>query len=408
MSAPARVLSVVDGALSGWVPWHPEAGITNDGYIYLNNAATSHPKSAVAVRCFSDSLARTPGGSRHGRLSASRIETSREIVADCLAISTEHVYFTSGATLAINQVQRSVVRRGRAVAVDNRSHNAVWRAAANLPERAYLVLDLYDQTEELDRSSLNRAPVDDIALLCPTHASNVTGSLYPIAAVVAAARRRWPNIHILLDASQSAGLVDLREAVRVCDYVVFPGHKHLHALPGAAVVVSRHQLKPVIFGGTGSRGAHASPTATGPLDWEVGTSNEPAICALAGALSDATAHLHEYRQHDSMLLRELWERAQEIPELEPLGRSPGEERLGTLACRVNVGQPEIDWVPLLGDYRVVVRGGLHCSPLHHRQLHLEQSGTLRFSVGRFTTASDVSEAMARVASVGKALRELGV
>jgi selenocysteine lyase/cysteine desulfurase len=69
-----------------------------------------------------------------------------------------------------------------------------------------------------------------------------------------------------------------------------------------------------------------------------------------------------------------------------------------VACTV-AGVAPIDCGAILdGDYGIAVRTGLHCAPLVHEDLGLAD-GTVRFSVGRFTTADDVAWALQAMAEI---------
>ncbi|MBM4319741.1 MAG: aminotransferase class V-fold PLP-dependent enzyme, partial [Deltaproteobacteria bacterium] len=133
-----------------------------------------------------------------------------------------------------------------------------------------------------------------------------------------------------------------------------------------------------------------------------------AILARAAALEDAQQRLAGYRRLLDAATGRLWDGLQAVDGLRSLGRPPGAgTRTGVIACRTLVGSPEADWMPWLRRMGIIARGGLHCAPVQHEQLGLLPAGTLRFSVSRFTSATEIDVALVALAEISARLQREG-
>lgn len=358
--------------------------------VYLNNATTGYPKAISAVQAYSAALQSIPSDVRHS--AEPQIELVRGRIASLLGVDHTHLFFLSDATLALNAVIRGYVGPGDHCVTDNRSHNAVLRTLNGIPDLSWQVARIHDLHEEPDFFFLD--VIDEPKLVCLTHTSNVTGSVYDVTTLIKRIRSRFPKAAVLVDASQSVGFCpidDLDDA----DFIVFPAHKHLHSMPGAAVLVARRRLVPFILGGTGSNSAELALGDAGGNFVEVGTPNLPAILALGAALEEQNEGAHDIRCRIENLTEMLWSGLQSVPGIEPLGRRPYQRRSGVVACKLP-GSPEADWIPFLRSQDIIARGGLHCAPTIHEELGLGNIGTLRFSISRFTREDEIRSAVEAV------------
>lgn len=343
---------------------------------YLNYAATSFPKSRIALESFYKSACSLPEGARQHR-PGSYLQGLKERAAKILQIDASAVFFTESATIGLNQVIRGFVKEQGSIAIDNRSHNAVIKPWASLKDQAACMLaEIYDEEDRFLEKILLGVLAKSPRLFCLSHVSNVNGSIYPVEKIIGLIRSHSPSTAVLVDASQSAGAIPL-DALRLADFAVFPSHKHLHSLPGAAILIAKMRLEPLIHGGTGSHSISEKES----LFQEAGTPNFPAIAAMVDSLEYATENGEMHRQIEDALALQLIEGVGEIDGLRLVGRRAGDNRAAIVALRCAFGSPELHWIPFLRSQNIIARGGLHCSPHHHQQLGLSQSGTLRLSLG---------------------------
>ncbi|MFZ4099021.1 MAG: aminotransferase class V-fold PLP-dependent enzyme [Chlamydiia bacterium] len=376
-----------------------------DDQIYLDYATTSYPKSFVALDSFLRAISSPPAARHH--VKNTRLQEFRDRIGKVLTVSSRHIFFTSGATIGLNQVIQGFAEDGFRIAFDNRSHNAVSRTCFSLKRRCECILakiyDAEDNFLEVELAEiLSRSP----NLLCLTHVSNVTGSIYPVEEIVDTVRRLSPSTSVLIDASQSAGALSLARLYKA-DFIVFPSHKHLHSVAGAAVVVAKKPLRAVIFGGTGANSAASEMLDEDSLFVEVGTMNLPAIQAMVDSLEYAEAEFSRHRQLETDLTTQFIEGVEAIEGLTLIGRRGIDRRIGIVGIKPEFGSPEFQWMPFLKSQNIHIRGGLHCSPLHHQQLDLLETGTLRFSFGWNSTHEQIEialQALAEFSGVAGALR----
>lgn len=173
--------------------------------VYLNNATTGYPKAISAVEAYSAALQSIPSDVRHS--AEPQIELVRGRIGSLLGVDHTHLFFLSDATLALNAVIRGYVGAGDHCVTDNRSHNAVLRTLNGIPGVSWQVARVHDLHEEPDFSFLD--VIDEPKLVCLTHTSNVTGSVYDVTTLIRRIRSRFPKAAVLVDASQSVGFAPL-------------------------------------------------------------------------------------------------------------------------------------------------------------------------------------------------------
>lgn len=149
-------------------------------------------------------------------------------------------------------------------------HNAVLRPLNQL-EAAGVRVDrlpcngqgelLLEQAEEM--------LTQDTRCVILTHASNVSGTLFPIGEIGAMCRAR--GIFFLVDAAQTLGCVPVDMAAMGIDGLAFPGHKGLLGPQGIGGVVVTDalaaELEPLLSGGTGSRSESLDMPPFLPTGW---------------------------------------------------------------------------------------------------------------------------------------------
>lgn len=372
--------------------------------VYLNYASTSYPKSNVALDSFCQALMRPPAPRRNQSNWA--LDHLRERVGKVLGISSDYVFFAQGATLGLNQVILGFILPGQTIAFDNRSHNAVIRASMSTEEKGTcFAADLYDEDDRLNLQHLAETAAKKPHLLCLSHISSVNGTIYPVEQVIDFFQLHSPATSILVDASQSAGYIPL-SSLNKADFIVFPSHKHLHSVPGAAAVIAKKPLRSIIFGGTGSDALSIKTAASNEHFSEAGTHQFPAIHALADSLEYAESMFSEHKKQEELLLNQFREGLKQIPELIPIPSHPSCHKVGIMALKTIYGLPEFHWAPFLYKQNIHVRGGLHCSPLHHRQLGLSQQGSLRVSLGWGSTERDIECILCALKEFSQIAREV--
>ena len=367
--------------------------------VYLDNAATSCPTApgvGEAMCRYVERLGRNVGRGSYAPAmeAAGGVLAVREKLAALVgAPDPRNIIFTPGATWGLNLLLRGLLRPGDRVITSPMEHNAVLRPLEQLRAAGVTVelLPCTDRGELVLDGLAERLPGARAVAL--THASNVSGTLFPIAQVGALCRQA--GVFFLVDAAQTLGVLPVDVAAMGIDGLAFPGHKGLlgpQGIGGLALSPALAQaLEPVVSGGTGSMSESLAMPPFLPDKFEAGTLNLPGIFGLGAALDYLAAEGEALRARERKLARHLWYRLMELDGegLRVLGSGEPDRRVGV----VSVDFPGRDngemAFRLEQEYGVQTRCGLHCAPLAHRTLGTFPQGAVRFSVGPFNTFAEI-------------------
>ena len=354
--------------------------------IYLDNAATTlhkPPEVAAAVLKAMKSFA-NPG--RGGYAAASEAEEqvfrTRRLAGRLFDCPPERVCFTANATEGLNIALRSLLKPGGSVLISGLEHNAVTRTLTAIGTKTEVVrAPLFDEEAWLEgfKRALNRSWD---AVIC-THVSNVFGMILPVGRIAEACRER--RIPLVVDASQSAGLLPIRMGEWGAAYVAMPGHKGLFGPQGTGLLLCGGDPTPLRCGGTGSQSVLQTMPETLPDRLEAGTLNVPGICGLGAGLRWLSRHESgQFLQAEQKQIREL---AKAISEL-GIRTFAGPTQAGVLSMRIP-GMDVETAARYYAEHGIALRGGLHCAPLAHETAGTMPEGTLRLSVCPLTTQREL-------------------
>lgn len=376
--------------------------------VYLDNAATSHPKCPGVIEAMNEALETynaNPGRSGHKRaLKAAReVLTCRQALGNLLhAEETMSVVFTANCTEALNLAIKGVCRSGGHIVSTMLEHNSVLRVLDRLRREKGLEYTLLapDGNGIIEPQAVKNAIRPDTVLIESAHASNVTGAIQPVAEIGQIAKQA--GIPFLVDGAQTFGLLPTGVDEIGCSLFAFPGHKAVGGPQGTGGLYIRPgtALEPIREGGTGTDSASMKQPEEGPERYESGTLNLPGIAGLRAAA--------EYAARDDSAL----ERERDLCELmlgglKSLGAviyGPQDalSRVGTVSFNLDdLSSSEL--ADMLDEHRICVRGGLHCAPMAHRIQGTIQRGAVRASIGRFTTQEDIDSFLRVLYTIKKGL-----
>jgi len=379
--------------------------------VYLDYAATSQvdPRvAAVMSECLtSDGIFGNPSSMHHyGRLARSRVEQARAQVAALIGTSSPQIVWTSGATesdnLAILGTARAVKGQGRHIITARTEHKAVLDPCKRLEHEGWRVTYLTpDSAGLLDPEQIRAAMTADTVLVSIMHANNEIGVLQDIEAIARLCRERDVALHV--DAAQSAGKVSIDLRRWPVDLLSFTAHKLYGPKGVGALYVAperRARLQPLIFGGGHERGLRS------------GTLAVHQIVGFGVACELAMAEQAEDARRIARLRERLWQGLQSGIERVLRNGDP----VRCVANILNVSFPGVEGESLLlGLPELAVSTGSACNsdsdePSYvlralGRDTELAQS-SLRFSLGRFNTESDVDIAIAAVRREVERLRAI--
>ncbi len=275
--------------------------------IYLDNAATSFPKPETVYRAM-DEFARTslanPGRAGHKMALAAEhaLDDCRHLLNQFFhGKEPERWIFTLNGTDALNMAFKGVLKEGDHVITTDLEHNSVSRPlrALELAGRITLTRVLSDAGGTIDPDLVRTSITKQTRLIAVTHASNVLGTVQPVAEVGRIVREH--DVLLLVDAAQTAGVIPIDVQELNIDLLAFPGHKSLLGPTGTGVlyVGPRARVLPWREGGTGGDSSSETQPKDYPYYLEGGTPNVLGVAGLAAGvrwvrergLTDI--HLHE-------------------------------------------------------------------------------------------------------------------
>jgi cysteine desulfurase len=365
--------------------------------IYLDCNATTpvDPRVRAAMLPFlSTSFGNPSSGHALGRAARSAVENAREQVARAIGAHPDEIYFTSGGTEADNWAIRGLLAaRSESHAVTTAvEHPAVLEPLRELEQagRVRLTVLPVDGEGRLSAAEAGRALMPETVLVSVMVANNEVGTLQPVAELAAPCRRIGALLHS--DAAQAVGkiLVDVRRLG--VDLLTIAGHK-LYAPKGVGALFVRRgvALAPLLRGAGHERGLRA------------GTENVAGIVGLGLACEIAVTGFAEEAARLGALRNRLEELlADGFPTLVRHGH-----RVLRLPNTASVAFPGIEASALLERLaeRLGASAGAAC---HGHTVHPSHvlaamgvdpaaaRGTVRFSLGRFTTEREVVRAAAKV------------
>lgn len=363
--------------------------------IYLDCAATSFQKPPSVRRAVNHALSTMSSPGRGAYPCAMR---AADAIMDCrLALADlfhtenpEAVVFTSSATQALNTAIFSLVKPGDRVVVSGYEHNAVMRPLRAIGAHVDVAdAPLFDIPSMLEAF---RKKIPGAGAVVCTHVSNVFGYVLPIKAIADCCQEA--GVPLIVDASQSAGVLSIDFKSLGAEYVAMPGHKGLLGPQGTGVLLCKNSGKPLLYGGTGSHSTDPHMPDFLPDRLEAGTHNVPGIAGLLeGVRWLRQRGLERIHAHEQMLMQSFASLIAENPRLTLYRANAPKHQTGLLSLSVEgMDCEEVAWH--LGRRGIAVRAGLHCAPMAHQSAGTLEKGTVRFSFSPFNTIKEVRTAAA--------------
>lgn len=382
--------------------------MTADNNYYFDNAATSWPKPESVYKAPEiqmRQLCGNPGRSGHTRtLDADRlIYKTREAVAGLFNISDPgRVVFTLNATDALNIALKGLLAAGDHVLHTSMDHNSVLRPLSKLRNDGLITTGEIPCSPQgfPDLDFLEKAYQPKTRLLVINHASNVTGTIMPLKAMIGSAHRQ--DVLVLVDAAQTAGSIKIDVASDEIDMLAFTGHKALLGPTGTGGLYVKPglDLRPLREGGTGSQSEIDLHPESMPERLEAGTLNSAGLAGLLeGIRFIEKAGLKEIRNHEKNIRSYLYEELQSIRGVTLYGPADPEQCSCIVSFSLdNADCGDIGFI-LENSYGILCRTGLHCAPLAHKAIGTFPEGTVRLSPGFFSSLSDIDFLVAAIRAI---------
>lgn len=383
-------------------------------FIYLDNSATSYPKPQEVydfMKEFYQSNGVNPGRSGFDKaLEAEElVHTTRKLLTGLFnGTDPNRLTFSYNATDSLNRIIQGMVSKGDHVITSNLEHNSVLRPLYHKMHDGEIELTYvpFDEKGYIDPDDVRKAFRKNTKLVVINHSSNIIGTVQPIAEIGAHCRKA--GIHFAVDASQSAGIVPIDVQAMNIDLLAFTGHKCLMGPTGigGSYVGEDVPIRCTRFGGTGVRSAHPFHLDEFPYRMEAGTLN---IVGVAGLYAGVNWVLKQGM--DNLHAREigLWDMMrkgfQKIDGVTTYCADSTENQNAVLSINIDGWVAGDAGTMLDVDHNIATRTGLQCAPLVHVQLGTDKlHGTVRFSVGPFTTENDIQKAIEAVGEIASIRR----
>ncbi len=349
--------------------------------LYMDNAATSFPKP----RAVTDAMVRyaTELGASAGRGAYREAVETGALINECRrqlqllfnGEKAENFVFGLNCSDALNLAIKGLVdpsRPGHAICT-HIDHNSILRPLNALAERGLL-----EQTRvAVDSSSglvnpddIRRAIRPDTRMIAITHASNVTGTIQPLAVIGRIAREH--NIPLIVDAAQSAGHIPIDVQRDYIDLLAAPGHKGLLGPLGTGFLYIRpgleDSLTPLKEGGTGSVSELDRQPQFMPDKYEPGSHNAIGIIGLLeGVKWVAQKTVATLAAHEMDLVCTFLEGIGDVEGLTCYGPRGVKDRLAVFSVRIDGFEPYELAAVLESHYGILTRPGIHCAPLRMKR-----------------------------------------
>lgn len=374
--------------------------------IYFDNAATTLHKPHEVIEAVVHAMTTAGNASRGthtGSLAASRtVYETRKKIADFFHCSrADHVIFTSNSTEALNIAICGTLGKGDHIISTDLEHNSVLRPLYHLEEQgASLTFLSANKRGCIDYDDFKRSIKPNTKAIVCTHASNLTGNVLDIERIGRIAKAH--NLLFIVDASQSAGCIEINMETMNIDILCFTGHKGLLGPQGAGGLCIHEsvEIRPFKHGGSGIHSYEKGQPQAYPARLEAGTLNSHGIAGLCAAINYInTITIPVIAQKEQELLWHFYKGICNIPEIHIYGDFDTKERAAILSLNIEGYDSGTVSDLLSQEYDIATRPGAHCAPRMHQALGTTETGAVRFSFSSFNTMEEVETAI-------QALKEL--
>ena len=374
--------------------------------IYFDNAATTLHKPHEVIEAVVHAMTTAGNASRGthtGSLAASRtVYETRKKIADFFHCSrADHVIFTSNSTEPLNIAICGTLGKGDHIISTDLEHNSVLRPLYHLEEQgASLTFLSANKKGCIDYDDFKRSIKPNTKAIVCTHASNLTGNVLDIERIGRIAKAH--NLLFIVDASQSAGCIEINMETMNIDILCFTGHKGLLGPQGTGGLCIHEsvEIRPFKHGGSGIHSYEKGQPQAYPARLEAGTLNSHGIAGLCVAINYInTITIPVIAKKEQELLWHFYKGICNIPEIHIYGDFDTKERAAILSLNIEGYDSGTVSDLLSQEYDIATRPGAHCAPRMHQALGTTETGAVRFSFSSFNTMEEVETAI-------QALKEL--
>lgn len=361
--------------------------------IYFDNAATTFPKPESVYRYtdrFVRGFAGNPGRASHSLAlaAAEEVYRTREALANLFSASPDRICFTMNTTHALNIAIKAAVGANEHVLISNYEHNSVLRPVNSVCRERGSSYGIFNVTDDEDETLYNIKSLlrkNTKTIVC-THQSNICSVTTPIRKIGELCSAN--GITFIVDAAQSAGILDIDIERDHIDMLCIPGHKGLYGYGGCGAVIFGGNVtearRTLIEGGSGTNSIPIDMPDYLPDRYEAGTLPTPSICALGeGARWVASHRINSIHNHECTICSYIIDTISGFDGVRIYNNRPGSTLL------FNIDPYSASEVGMMyNEEKICVRAGLHCAPLAHKSIGTFPLGAVRASFSAFNTLAE--------------------
>jgi cysteine desulfurase family protein len=373
--------------------------------IYFDNSSTTFPKPKTVMEAVMSAFSEyggNPGRSANtlSQKTAQKIQEARENIAEFFgAPNPLDVIFTNNCTHATNIAIKGLLKKGDHVIISDVEHNAVLRPIHTLAQRGLITYSIAETFPDAKATveSFEKLLSPATRLIACSHASNILGAINPLKEIGAFCKEK--GILFLVDAAQTAGLLNIDVSTLGIDFLCTAGHKGLYGPTGTGLLVTSKSdiLDTMIEGGTGTFSEVYEQPHVMPEYLESGTPNTLGILGLNAGVwfvkKETCTRIYKHEMDIALYIFKELLKNKSIKLYEP------NFSFGTHVPMVlfNIeGMKTGVVMAKLSDMGFAIRGGLHCSPLSHEKIDTIGIGANRISVGAFNTLQEAEQLCAAI------------
>ena len=362
--------------------------------IYFDNAATSGKKPIEVIKAVNNAIinySANPGRSGHtlSQRVAEKVYLVREKIAAFFGASgPENVILTSNCTHSSNLVIKGVLNKPDHIIISSLEHNSVIRPIVKLGIE-YDIAKVDFENDDQTVKNFEKLIKANTKLIFCTAASNVTGKILPISQIGELCKRR--GILFGVDAAQLAGIRSIDMKKLNIDFLCVAPHKGLYAPMGTGILIAEKYIEnTLIEGGTGSNSGSLIQPSESPERYESGTVNVAGIFGIGAGIDFVkNKGIEQIYHHEMELIKYAYRGLMKIKNICLYTPYPIEPFYAPVLSFNFKGVHSEIAAQNLSKNGIAVRGGLHCSPLAHKELGTLDFGAVRLSVSYFNSMREI-------------------
>ncbi|MEG1292866.1 MAG: aminotransferase class V-fold PLP-dependent enzyme [Clostridium sp.] len=364
--------------------------------IYFDNAATTMVKPDCVIDAVVDAMkhfGNSGRGAYEASLGASRtiFETRERVSALFNLGNPKQAVFTANSTESLNTAILGLFEPEDHIISTVMEHNSVLRPLYRLEQNGtQLTFISCDEVGNLCFGELEKSLRKNTKAVVCTHASNLTGNTIDLMQIGEFCKAH--GLLLVVDASQTAGVLPIDMQRMNIDVLCYTGHKGLMGPQGTGGICVREgiHIRPLKSGGSGIKTySHEHPSDM-PTALEAGTLNSHGLAGLHAALTYIEElGIETIHRREVALMRQFYDGIKNSSNVRIYGDFSTDNRAAIVP--INIGDYDSSEVSdeLALTYGISTRPGAHCAPLMHRSLGTVSQGIVRFSFSYFNTEEEI-------------------